>query len=349
MTSHSPNFICKMKRVVVVGAGVIGLSTALHLLERFPGALDLTVVADRFSPDVTSDKAGMLFLPLEFRPEQNQDEEIQRWTRATLQKFHSIYRSEENAQVELCLEQGYVLLGAPTPDPWYKDDMFGFRHVKLDSVEASLIHVPPNCVDIWAFGTYIVETTSYMRWLMERTRRGGVKFEQRKISSLDELSSYDIIVNCTGLGSHELLKDKSLYPIRGQTAVVNAPWLKQWIIAKYSTTWLDYIFPRGRNVLLGGSAEADSWNETPDPTVIQDIVQRAQGYFPSLCGTRVITSSAGLRPVRDPIRLDSCEGPADSLLVHCYGHGGQGVVLSWGCAVDIGDIVQRRVQLKSNL
>jgi hypothetical protein len=307
------------------------------------------VVSDRFSPDITSDKAGMLFLPLDLRsPEQkkNQDVEVQRWTKATFERLHSIYRSQENAQVQLCLEQGYELaMNSQAPDPWYKDLVFGFRHVKVDSVEASLIHVPPNCVDIWAYGTYVVETTLYMNWLMEKTRRGGAKFEQKKISSVDELSFYDIIINCTGLGSRDLLDDKLLSPVRGQTAVVSAPWLKQWILAKHSATCLDYIFPRGKNVLLGGTTEADNWSEIPDPLTIENITKRAQDYYPSLYGTKVIASYAGLRPLRDPIRLDSCEGPAGSLLVHCYGHGGQGVVLSWGCAIDIGNIVANRLQV----
>lgn len=49
--------------VAVVGAGVIGLSAALHLKERFPGLLDVTVIADRFTPNTTSDKSGMIILP----------------------------------------------------------------------------------------------------------------------------------------------------------------------------------------------------------------------------------------------------------------------------------------------
>ncbi len=45
-------------QVAVVGAGVIGLSTALHLTERFPDALQVTILADRFTPDTVSDKSG---------------------------------------------------------------------------------------------------------------------------------------------------------------------------------------------------------------------------------------------------------------------------------------------------
>ena len=52
-------------KVAVVGAGVIGLSAALHLTERFPSLLDVTVIADRFTPDTTSDKAGMMIMPVD--------------------------------------------------------------------------------------------------------------------------------------------------------------------------------------------------------------------------------------------------------------------------------------------
>jgi D-amino-acid oxidase len=49
---------------------------------------------------------------------------------------------------------------------------------------------------------------------------------------------------------------------------------------------------------------------------------------------------AGLRPSRTPLRLGSeikKRGSAlnDVLVCHCYGHGGSGVTLSWGCAEDI--------------
>ena len=51
---------------MVVGAGVIGLSAAVHLCERFGDGLDITLVADKFSPDTTGDKAGMLIYPADW-------------------------------------------------------------------------------------------------------------------------------------------------------------------------------------------------------------------------------------------------------------------------------------------
>lgn len=53
-------------RVAVIGAGVIGLSTALCVHERFHPlvpCLQLEVYADRFTPHTTSDGAAGLWQP----------------------------------------------------------------------------------------------------------------------------------------------------------------------------------------------------------------------------------------------------------------------------------------------
>ena len=52
-------------RVVVIGAGVVGLSTALCIHERFHPAqpLHMTIYADRFTPFTTSDVAAGLWQP----------------------------------------------------------------------------------------------------------------------------------------------------------------------------------------------------------------------------------------------------------------------------------------------
>lgn len=48
-------------RVAVVGAGVVGLSTAVCVAEALP-LCSVTLLADRFSPDTTSDgAAGILY------------------------------------------------------------------------------------------------------------------------------------------------------------------------------------------------------------------------------------------------------------------------------------------------
>ena len=51
-----------MSRVAVVGAGVIGLTTAVAIKETFPNA-DVTIFADEFSPNTTGDGSAGLWSP----------------------------------------------------------------------------------------------------------------------------------------------------------------------------------------------------------------------------------------------------------------------------------------------
>ena len=52
-----------MASVAVVGAGIIGLSTAVCILERDP-TVKVTVIADKFTPNTTSDGAAGLIMPI---------------------------------------------------------------------------------------------------------------------------------------------------------------------------------------------------------------------------------------------------------------------------------------------
>ena len=61
--------------------------------------------------------------------------------------------------------------------------------------------------------------------------------------------------------------------------------------------------------------------------------------MPALAGARVVRHKVGLRPARPTVRLDA-ERRDGRTVVHCYGHGGAGVTLSWGCAADVVALVQ---------
>ena len=50
---------------------------------------------------------------------------------------------------------------------------------------------------------------------------------------------------------------------------------------------------------------------------------------------RIIRTTVGLRPHRDPGFVLKADKLGDKLLVHNYGHGGAGITLSWGCAREV--------------
>lgn len=49
----------------------------------------------------------------------------------------------------------------------------------------------------------------------------GGKILKQTVTSFEDVSGYDIVVNCTGFGAKVLCKDHDLVPIRGQVFKVN--------------------------------------------------------------------------------------------------------------------------------
>ena len=337
-------------RVAVVGAGVVGLSTAYHLIEKFGSAgVSVTVIADKFSPHTTSDKAGGLIEPVSFNSEGDaNDARLRRWTRDTLEHLRSLYHSPVAAEIELSLVSGYDFRPHTEQLPWWKDTVYGFRQVPVDSHEIqSVVTPPPSHTDMcaWAFSSFMLDCRRYLPWLLQEiTNRGGL-VERRKLGSFGELGDYDVVINCTGLGAIELVSDeRGLTPVRGQVVQVRAPWIKQFIISNSIGRNEDmlYIFPRPSDVILGGTAVVGEWSETVDHTTSERIVSRCATFCPSLRKAEVMGAWVGGRPFRTTVRLEKEESVSGQpLVIHNYGHGGQGLTIHWGCALDVGRILEK--------
>jgi D-amino-acid oxidase len=91
-----------------------------------------------------------------------------------------------------------------------------------------------------------------------------------------------------------------------------------------------YVVPRTDDVVLGGTDDDGDWSRTPSPEVADDILRRAIALVPDVAKARVLRHKVGLRPARPEVRLERVGD-----VIHCYGHGGAGVTLSWGCADEV--------------
>jgi D-amino-acid oxidase len=141
----------------------------------------------------------------------------------------------------------------------------------------------------------------------------------------------EIVVNATGLGARLTAADTAVVPVRGQVAWVSQVGLDRW--------WLDsevptFVVPRTQDIVVGGTAEEGEWDRTPSDIVAKEILDRAARLVPGIAGATVLAHRVGLRPARPSVRLER-----DGDLVHCYGHGGAGVTLSWGCAEEVASLV----------
>lgn len=308
-----------MTRVVVVGAGVIGLSCAVRLVER---GYDVAVIARDLPLETTSAVAPALWHPRVPGPEDDLDRVLQ-WATASYAELDKLAATDDTG---VTMRRGTELFRERTK-PWFAD--------AVDGLEPA-IDVPAGYADAWRFSAPVVEMPIYLRWLSARVEDLGGTITRMALPGLPD--SAEVVVNAAGLGGRLLGKDLSVDPVRGQVVYVEQVGLERW--------WLDgggpsYAIPRSRDIVLGGTDDAGAWDRTVDTDTTGAIVERAAELVPRLRGARVLGSRVGLRPSRPSVRLEAEESPGGGLVVHCYGHGGTGVTLSWGCAGDVADLVSR--------
>jgi D-amino-acid oxidase len=294
-------------RVLVVGAGVIGLTCALRLLEA---GHRVDILARDLPLETTSSVAAAIWYPYLALPQ----DRVTAWGRTSYDEFARLAAVEGSGVV---MRHGTELLHDRTPDPWWIDAV-----PALDRVEP-----PPPYGDAWSFVTPVIEMPRYLAWLSARVGEAGGTITRMGMAALPE---GPLVVNCAGLGSRGLVGDTSMSPVRGQIVVVEQVGLEEWWLAEDGPT---YVVPRSADIVLGGTDDAGEWDRRPSSEVAGDILRRATALVPQLAGARVLRHTVGLRPARPAVRLER-EGD----VIHCYGHGGAGVTLSWGCADEVASL-----------
>ncbi|KAJ1830590.1 hypothetical protein LPJ63_004841 [Coemansia sp. RSA 2711] len=338
-----------MQPVVVVGAGVIGLSVANRLQES--GEFHVIVVAENVPGGKSqSAKWASPWAGAHWRAwATNTDRELQAMETQTYRAMLAIAAKTPEAGIHVA--PGLDLFEtAPEEPPWYAS-------IVDDACELSAEQLPAGVAYGLQYTTLLIDVPIYLEYLSRRFTLSGGAIVNRYIGHILDAVQYapkqpparataPIIVNCTGLGSRSLggVRDNAVYPSRGQTIVVNAPNAKRSITQLGSR--FGYVIPRGNGtVVLGGTADKHQWDCEPDPQVTQTIIRRCLELEPGLLpanartldtnakarmlGENIVSVNVGLRPMRDGgVRLESqtmCSG-CDKVftVVHCYGHGGFG-------------------------
>lgn len=347
--------------VLVIGAGVAGLTTALCLAEKH---FRVTVVADRFAPQLTSVVAGALWewppAVCGYHHDQLSLSRSKEWCMTSYDKFFQLalnpatgvhirpvlffFRKEVHSSsrdLEKMLE--------------LKDRIKGFRHNKAMITEEA---INPNLAlrDAYAHLAPMVDTDQYMQWLLQQVHIAGIHIVQEKINGLISsqeqalLQQYraDLIVNCSGLGASELAGE-AMYPLRGALVRVKNDGVRMPKITKAycishdeSSKNQDIIFivPRGNDMLvLGGLAEKDEYSTAiglHNHSPVREMYERCIEFMPILRYAEIDAAEpvrAGLRPFRNAnVRLEKEPG---FNIIHNYAHGGAGVTFSWGCAEEV--------------
>jgi D-amino-acid oxidase len=299
-------------RVIVVGAGVIGLSSAVRLAEA---GYDVGVFARDLPLETTSAVAAAIWYPFLSAPA----DRVAGWARTTYGELVELSQSESSVQ----LRRGREYLTQSTPVPGWADVLTDFERVGAP---------PKGFKDGWSFTTPVVEMPLYLQYLVKRLEAAGGSLTRSALSALPNTA--DVVVNCAGLGARLTAGDPTVTPVRGQVLTVEQFGLTEWLLADESPSDLTYVVPRSNDIVIGGTSQPDSWDLAARPDTAQAILARAAVHIPEVKQAKIIKHRVGLRPARPAVRCESVR-VGDQTVVHCYGHGGSGVTLSWGCADEV--------------
>lgn len=213
---------------------------------------------------------------------------------------------------------------------------------------------------------------AYLWWLF-RERGGLVDLARVSLSEILDSACGRVVFNCLGLGAIGFVGDASpVVIVRGkQVLVPGAPHLDypDKLPLAYNYTPPAEIFSRadGSPEYVHFFPRSDGWvlGQTREPGVIDDqgrwkgaavasvehiiggcaipapIVDLNESLLQNWLGCdlpkQTLVGREGYRYYRDPqgdgARLER-ESKQDTLIIHNYGHGGSGITMSWGCAVE---------------
>ncbi|KAH7241470.1 D-amino-acid oxidase [Fusarium tricinctum] len=348
-----------MATIVVIGAGVAGLTSGLLLARKYP-TIPITIVAKHMpgdsDPEYASPIAGADFMPMS-SPE-NSLWERETWPELKKLAQHvpeagihfqpiRVYKREKDLD-----EPGQPGRGQFDDNPWFRSILDDYRELETGEL-------PPGVVSGFEFRSVCINTPLYLGWLVGQCRRAGIVLRRGTIEHVSDARNYshrdniaNIVINCTGLGSSRLggVEDPQVTPIRGQVVLI-----RNEIDSMYTISGTDdgpdeisYCMARasGGGTVVGGSYQMHNWDTTPDLDMSARMLHRITELVPSLSRCKgvadldIVRHAVGLRPYRSTgVRVER-ELLANGLhVVHNYGHSGWGFQGSYGCGNRVLELV----------
>ncbi|KAI5840047.1 hypothetical protein DFP73DRAFT_559931 [Morchella snyderi] len=309
----------KQEEIIVLGAGVVGLQTALTLLEAGFG---VTVVAKHWpgedSIEYCSTKAGAHWRshapPTDARLKGFEAETYKYWQTLC-----------QNPDAGLRLTTSHHRL---TTTPWWSTLVTSYTPHTYDS--------------------FCLDPNTYLDHLLGRLGDLGVKTHTAEVDALSEvfdlpsLEEAAAVVNCTGLAAGALCADANVYPTKGQTVLVKGE--AAGITFTEGEGWTAYVIPRpgSGTSILGGSKDDGDWSAEVDAGLSARIQERCRELAPELLEEGkfvVLSEQVGRRPSRKGgVRVEVGWVKMDGIwriVGHNYGHGGTGYQSSVGTAREL--------------
>ncbi|RHZ29586.1 hypothetical protein DYB26_000928 [Aphanomyces astaci] len=247
--------------VVIVGAGVVGLTTALQLILDGVSPSQITIVAKDGPEKSTSFVAGALWeCGMHIVPNITVSQHPLKTNTAAKAMTPTTYRESSD-------------LTSPAMTSWLQThgtaELGSFRHLQH-------------------YDAVVADMGVYLGWLKDQLASHRVHINALHVTDLRALATPGtIVVNCTGLFN----EDPAIFPCKGQVVMVHAPWIRSAICDEDSGA---YMIPRPNgNLICGGTAENDVWNTDVQADVTDKILAKCALVVPSVARAKVVAARAG--------------------------------------------------------
>jgi glycine/D-amino acid oxidase-like deaminating enzyme len=259
--------------VAVIGAGYLGLFTALYLLKsKYLVTIysDNTVQDDPYAQQkdlITSQVAGGFWMPFGYNGDQQQE-------------LH-----------EMATRMSHYFYKQSIQNKWYLGvrDMKAYHFDSIDiikktiprglfqefqEVEVTFGKKDSDNKDIyhkaWSYPTFMIDSDLFLRELQLELKARGATFVQKRFANKQEVLSLseNYIFNCSGMGSKMLFDDDNFEPVKGQLVAFkkNSPQINYYLSADLNGSRVT-LYPHYKTFCVGITYEKNTWDDKPDEKV----------------------------------------------------------------------------------
>lgn len=257
------------KEIAVIGAGVIGLTTAYLLVQQ---GWNVHIYASCFPPHTTSDVAPGIWNRILVK-----SKKMDKMLQASYADFKRLAQSKNPPFRGVTSLDIYTFKNNQHRS---MDEMPSGTSAKGISLKASFEDGTEK--DAMFYQTFLIDTRIYLADLYQHLEKAGVRLTQRQFESKQEMVNIPekIIFNCTGMGAQKLFNDKEMVPIRGQLIDLKPQAGFDSMVAGPVQGEIDlYLIPLKDKIVLGGSYEMEVNSDQVDPAVCQQILENAEQFF----------------------------------------------------------------------
>ncbi len=236
--------------VLVIGAGAVGLTTAISLAEA---GLSVTIRTAALPAQTTSVAAGAVWGAVKVGPPNR----VLEWGRVGLEVLSKL-AAEPGTGVRLAA--GREVSRAPL-------ERYYWTRLLTDLRDCEESELPDGFTSGWHYTAPLASMPVYLDYLRARFERAGGTLEVSPVPLLAGLAgAAPVIVNCSGAAAHDLVPDPAVVPVRGQVVIAANPGIEEFLISRDpEPPWIVYMFPHGDTILLGGTNDEGNWDTDPKP------------------------------------------------------------------------------------